>query len=488
MEYKTKEEVHNKALKIIGKTQHELINELGLNIKGHKNAMGDVFEEWFGKAKDNKSEPDLGVVELKATPFKKLKRETKGRKYSAKERLVLNIIDYNKLDNEKFNTSHFIHKNKVLEIAFYEYFKDLNSSEFFFKYMVLYQMKKSPKDFAIIKRDWETIQNFVKDGKAEDLTESATNYLAACTKGANKNSLRKQPHSNVMAKQRAFSFKSKFMTTLLNDYVINDKQSEAVIKDPIELEKNSLEEIILQRIDKFKNMSIDYIANEFGINIRKFDGHLIKNSNNMIIRALLNLNRTNKGIDDVEEFEKAAIIPKTIQFDSKGVNKENMSLDTFKFKDLVKEHWQDEDELADSDLNIYFSESKFLFVVFQEDENGINVLKGAKFYSFPRKLIDGDIKKVWEDTRSKLMNGVELNYDSKRNRVTNNFIKQSDDMIIHVRPHAGKSSYIDDNNSSLLPVPAKWTNKPKEFSNNYMTKQSFWINNTFIKEVVKDLL
>ena len=235
-------------------------------------------------------------------------------------------------------------------------------------------------------------------------------------------------------------------------------------------------------------MSIDYIANEFGINIRKFDGHLIKNSNNMIIRALLNLNRTNKGLDDVEEFEKAAIIPKTIQFDSKGVNKENMSLDTFKFKDLVKEHWQDEDELADSDLNIYFSESKFLFVVFQEDENGINVLKGAKFYSFPRKLIDGDIKKVWEDTRSKLMNGVELNYDSKRNRVTNNFIKQSDDMIIHVRPHAGKSSYIDDNNSSLLPVPAKWTNKPKEFSNNYMTKQSFWINNTFIKEVVKDLL
>ena len=43
-------------------------------------------------------------VELKATPFKKLKNG----KYSSKERLVLNIINYEKVANENFETSSFI--------------------------------------------------------------------------------------------------------------------------------------------------------------------------------------------------------------------------------------------------------------------------------------------------------------------------------------------------------------------------------------------
>ena len=58
-DYSSKEEVHNRALKIKNIRQSDLIKQLGLNIRGNKNAMGDVFEAWFGKAKDNSSEPDL---------------------------------------------------------------------------------------------------------------------------------------------------------------------------------------------------------------------------------------------------------------------------------------------------------------------------------------------------------------------------------------------------------------------------------------------
>lgn len=42
-------------------------------------------------------------VELKATPFKKLK----SGKYSAKERLVLNIINYEKVAHENSRLVHF---------------------------------------------------------------------------------------------------------------------------------------------------------------------------------------------------------------------------------------------------------------------------------------------------------------------------------------------------------------------------------------------
>lgn len=48
-------------------------------------------------------------VELKATPFKKLK----SGKYSAKERLVLNIINYEKVAEEQFEESSFLYKTEL---------------------------------------------------------------------------------------------------------------------------------------------------------------------------------------------------------------------------------------------------------------------------------------------------------------------------------------------------------------------------------------
>ncbi|CAI2555474.1 hypothetical protein AKUH4B211M_01140 [Apilactobacillus kunkeei] len=108
MDFKTKEEVHNRAVQIENIKQKDLIKMLNLHIKGNKNAMGDVFEAWFGKPKDSASQPDLGVSELKATPFKRLKNGD----ISAKERLVLNIINYEDLDKENFENSHLLKKTK----------------------------------------------------------------------------------------------------------------------------------------------------------------------------------------------------------------------------------------------------------------------------------------------------------------------------------------------------------------------------------------
>ena len=134
MDFKTKEEVHNRAVQIENIKQKDLIKMLNLHIKGNKNAMGDVFEAWFGKPKDSASQPDLGVSELKATPFKRLKNGD----ISAKERLVLNIINYEDLDKENFENSHLLEKNKVLELGYYEYNKDIPKEDWFFEKFVMY--------------------------------------------------------------------------------------------------------------------------------------------------------------------------------------------------------------------------------------------------------------------------------------------------------------------------------------------------------------
>ena len=48
-------------------------------------------------------------------------------------------------------------------------------------------------DLATIRNDWETIHEKVVSGHADQLSESDTNYLAACTKGANASSMRDAP-------------------------------------------------------------------------------------------------------------------------------------------------------------------------------------------------------------------------------------------------------------------------------------------------------
>ena len=60
-----------------------------------------------------------------------------------------------------------------------------------------------------------------KNGKAEEISEGDTNYLGACTKGANANSLREQPFSDVKAMQRAFCLKNSYMSYILNHYIAN---------------------------------------------------------------------------------------------------------------------------------------------------------------------------------------------------------------------------------------------------------------------------
>ena len=478
MDFKTKEEVHNRAVQIENIKQKDLIKMLNLHIKGNKNAMGDVFEAWFGKPKDSASQPDLGVSELKATPFKRLKNGD----ISAKERLVLNIINYEDLDKENFENSHLLEKNKVLELGYYEYNKDIPKEDWFFAKCVMYEMLNNKNDLEIIKKDWEIIQSYVKQGKAEEINEGITNYLAACTKGVNKHSMRTQPNSKVMAKQRAFSLKGSFMTTLLRDYIFGNKHSDAIVKDSNELLTQSLEDIIHAKFKPFIGKSVKEIIKDLNIPVKEIK--TIGKYNVEIVNRILGI-KSNIGIE-ADEFKKASIVPKTIQFNQRNVNKESMSLPPFKFKDLVEENWNDKDGSPEASLNVYFSETKFLFVVFKMDEDGINYLKGIKFFRIPDDQREGVIKEAWQQTVDTLLDGVKLNFEN--NRVSNNLLSSKDRKIIHVRPHAAKSSYVDSKDSNELPVPAKWTNKPESYSNNFMTTQSFWLNKNYIKSAVEDLL
>lgn len=484
-EFKTAEEVHNHARKAIGKSIGELNNyAVTTQTKG---SVGNAFENWFGKKKDSASKPDMeeAGVELKATPFKVLKNG----QFSAKERLVLNIINYHKIHRETFESSHFLFKNKRIEIAFYEYLKDKPKDEWTIHETVLYEMSKNPNDFEIIKNDWGVISEFVRQGKAHELSERHTNYLAPCTKGANAESLRTQPFSPIKAKQRAYSLKSSYMTSILRKYVLGNEKSESIIKDPFILKISDIETIVLERFKQYKGWEIEKLKNHF-----KIEGDS-KQAHHIIAARILNLKgkySSESAFKKVEEFEKASILLKTVSFNEKSVNKESMSFPAFNFKELASERWENEDGDPEAEWHIFLLETRFLFFIVKE-EQGKEIFKGVKFFTVPESDLQGPIRRVWQDTVNKLNSGVKLEGGTRggKIRISNNFIKKSDELICHIRPHESVADYsCQGRYADELPVKANWVNKPNDekYSDNWMTKQCFWLNNTYIKEQVKDML
>ena len=89
------------------------------------------------------------------------------------------------------------------------------------------------------------------------------------------------------------------------------------------------------------------------------------------------------------------------------------------------------------------------------------------FWNIPNDDLE-DVRRVWERTVQTIRKGVKL--VRTPHGVSNNLPKQSEDPIAHVRPH-GKNA------KDTLPLPDGRT----------MTKQCFWLNNTYIEKQIKEL-
>lgn len=509
--YITKEQVHNRAKDAIGKTMRELYNSAGVynvdDLVKNKNFIGDAFECWMKVPKNSRAEADIveAGVELKATPYKILKS---GKK-SAKERLVLNIIDYVEEAKRTFETSSFQHKDKLMELAFYENDGSKNKNDkanWKFDESILFSFPK--KDLEVIKHDWETIHEYIIKGKAHEINEGLTDYLAACTKGSSSKSARKQPYSDIPAKQRAYSLKTGYMTSVLRDYVFGDEKDPAIRKAKFtekeqnrvnsetesiftedELQHGNLDKALVDKLNKYKGIKLGklpYRGRTLGDVLSKNKN--VKQKFHMAVSGMLGLVGD---AEAAEEIQKADILIKAVRVNKNSNGdfyiKENMSFPAFGFKDISSENWED------SDLYKIVN-SKFLFSVFEETEdaqsNGLNyIFRGVKIWNMPNSDIE-IVKRVWEDTKDKINNGVELRF--KSNKILNNFINVTDNMIVHVRPHSRESSYIKNKYSDELPVPAKWLNdKPQnrkiDNSNLYMTKQCFWLNKDYVFEKIRKL-
>lgn len=438
---------------LIGKTFGEIDkNERSGDNRGKGN-LGQVVEEsYFGYDINSRAEADFSHVgvELKVTPFKVNKNKT----ISAKERLVLNIINYMEEYKKDFYESSFWQKNNKLLLVFYQWKKELDKKDYVVKDIMLHEF--SEEDLVVIKDDWNTIVNKIKEGKAHELSEGDTNYLAACSKGVNRNSVRIQPFSNELAMQRAYSLKSSYMTSLIRKRLgVKDDEVVSILKGT----KMTIEQLLECKFEKFYGKSIDDICKELNVDIYAENGKLPKNYVQMIVSRILGL--TTNDLNKIEEFSKANIKFKTIRIEKNGKIKEHMSFPTFKYKEIIKEDWYN------SNLRNLFEEQKYLFVVFRYDENNVLRLDKIKLWNMPISVLDTYVKDTWEETVRVIKEGVKI--EIKGRKTYDNLPGPKFNGICHTRPHA-----INSDDTYELPDGRK------------LVKKCFWLDKDYILNIVNN--
>lgn len=457
----SKESILEFARTLLGHSLRKMHSEAKL-VQSGKGGLGNAVEKYhFGYEPNSKSEPDFkdAGVELKCTP---LKAASDGSMLS-KERLVLNLIDYVEESTKSFNTSSFWKKNKLLLLMFYLHEEEKSSFDFIFKIIRLWNFPEA--DLKIIKDDWTIIHNKILAGKAHEISEGDTLYLAACTKGSRAGAeMRTQPHSKELAPQRAYAIKSRYVNTIIleslshpemfNNLFVSGKQkrkilkaqenAENVVRDISEYqESETFEQLIERKFSKFYDKTIAEIEKILGVTFGQS-----KSMAYNVCRAILGVKAKK-----IAEFEKAEIAIKTIRLEANGSLKESMSFPNVNYKEIVNEMiWED------SALYEMFTQ-RFLFIIFRKPpkkNDKLVRLEKIMFWAMPAKdLPQGE--KLWLDTKTKVANG---NYK--------NFIKSSENPICHIRPK-GKNA-------------ADTTEGAQGFQ---VKKMCYWLNRDYILDVVK---
>ena len=454
---KSVQSIYYFSLNLYTKSLQEVV-ELPKGVLNPKNRgdLGLLVEKYFFQhvPTDNK-EPDFNEVglELKTTGVEEYKKVQKsGVQVKAKERLVLTNINYRTIGSETWETSKFLHKCNLMLVIFYKYNKQVASAGQYFteKPLLLLMEDKyikveekdlafirenayriSDNDLAVIKSDWELIRQKIIDNKAHELSEGDTYYLGACRKGSggDEEPLRKQSGDGEPAKSRAFAFKQGFMTKVLQGRTRNEVSLGIG-------EKLSFEDLLTSKFEPYIGMTEDDISKE----LNYFTSSKSR-------RWLLAKRMLSKGGQRIEEFEKAGVLLKTVTLSKSGKSKEDMSFPAFQMNDLLIQSWENSDFASQI-------ESRFLFVVYKEDNCGKIRFEKVMYWNMP--LDDrNEAKRVWESTQ------IRLKKDA------NDLPRRTESFVAHVRPHAQNKLDVD-----ISP------------QGETLVKRCFWLNASYISKVV----
>lgn len=464
---RNRKELLDKLEEINGKTvrQIDITDWMGSHPKAKKGSIGEIVQIYLGKAPDNDSDRDFpeADVELKATGL--VAKNSKKNSYSAKERLVLTMINYKENRGVSFKDSHLLSKCHALLITCYSYQYDkdgkpLEYGSFPFVDSFIYELTGDDK--RMIEDDYDIILKKINEGKAETISESDTHYLEACPKGRNGNDKVEQYGSSNKAMRRAFAFKPSFLNAIIRQHISNETYESILAGVSSMVGEKKFEDRIKEQISPYFGQKASDLFTRFCVN-PKAKGRFA---------SLISKIVGKKDLADTEEFQKANIHIKTVRIEQNGKIIEQMSFPAFNFFTLAYTPWDESSEQA------FFNGAELMIPVFRDKGEGY-VLDDVIFYKLPDIVTEGFIRYTYEKTQETLLSGnivkcIKKNEDGNIN-YRNNFVGIAENPICHVRPHARN---FDD--TKPLPVPDRKTGLTS------YEKQCLWLGNDFIKAIVEN--
>lgn len=442
-----------------------------VNNPNYKGGMGHLIEKYHFEYEINSdSQPDFpeAGVELKVTPFEIGKRGG----YSAGERLVITMISYKEAIEEDFYNSNVYKKLYLTLLIHYLRNRELTRMEYPIEFVTLFTPPE--EDMKIIQQDYVKIMNKVKEGRAHEISEGDTMYLGACTKGANsvKSNVPQDYYApGQKARKRAFSFKQSYMTYILNKYV----REKVITYEPIlhsseEIKDITFEELIVDKINEYRGQSDMQLSQVFNVNPKS------KHLWSQLSYHMLGIKS-----GSAEEFVKANLEVKTIRIEEDGKIEQSISFPAIVFKEFINEEWEE------SDFYNNLSSKRYLFVTFKKQGDEY-ILKGCQLWNISNEDLT-EASLGWKSIQQVLRQGVELwknyNKDGISFTVRNNFPKKDGNRIIHIRPHTSKRFYKLETGEIIGGNESYGDELP---DGRMMTKQCFWLNNTYIISQLKDYM
>lgn len=453
----------------------------------YKGGLGTLIEErFFGYRANSDSRPDFpeAGVELKTTCYDVLKKGSRstGDRLSAGERLVIMDIPNDRPVESDLQCSHLWQKCRRILLVFYERDRTVGRLDQRIGYVGMFTPPE--EDLEVMRGDYGKIVSYVQAGRADELSESLTEYLGACTKGETAARSWKEQYYprtdvdgkeiRVKAKKRAFCFKRQYMDYVLHSHVIGQAPQADRIMVAGRDGEQGFEEHISRLVRPYTGKTDRELCRELDVPYTATLG------NGNAIWSTLAFRMLGIGSNRAEEFVKAGISVRAVRVEPDGKIRENLSLAPFEFEELLSETWEG------SELRTYLDETRFFFAVFGKDAvDGCYRFRGSCFWNMPVHDVEGPVRKCWERTREVVREGVVLEPEPRGNgvRMRNNLPKPGDNPIVHVRPHAHEAFYdLGDG----TPAKGRRSNGSKLPDGRWMTRQSFWLNRDYVVQALEE--
>ena len=350
-----------------------------------------------------------------------------------KERVFISMIDYMALDRERWETASVRRKLERVLFIYYQWVPGVPLRDLRVTDVVYWE----PPDevMAMFESDWRAVQRLVHQGRADEVSERLGVGLVAATKGPGGPPARTQPHSDVLASQRAWALKPSFLRSVLEVHRSGTRRIFEV--------QTTMEDRALRSLMRCTGLRVAAVEQSIGLSASGAKNRAARTFQRFVaVRAAV----THRELLD------AGVDLRIVQCDESLMPYESLSFPAFRYQELIREDWEQSELLSRLD--------RFLFVPIVGGK-GLGALGDCVVHT----------PFVWAPSESELT-GMSVEWTRFRDEIEAGkaleLTPSSRTHYLHVRPK-GRDGLDTDPAPGVGPV----------------VKKCFWFNRAFVAAILR---